>query len=117
MFERLPAELKLKVLESIEDFPTLHDLSLASRPYYLAYMLDRDTILTRLTIRQLESKDIDIFNAASFVQLSFRDNAHPGEAVISALTTYWDQLLNRQPIRFTIDQCCALLKVTDAVSW
>ena len=52
-FEALPLELKLVILSSTPDLPTLHNLILSSPIYHTAYLSSRREILARVVLTSL----------------------------------------------------------------
>ena len=70
--QALPVELKIKVLKFLPQISTLSNLVHASAAYYRVYTADREAIFTSVTIRELESRDIDIFKPTPFANVLVR---------------------------------------------
>ena len=51
----LPAELKMYVLENIDDYPTLRSIVHVSSQFYQIYLSRRQKLLSQVTIRHLDS--------------------------------------------------------------
>lgn len=116
-FEALPREIQVEIIRRIQDYNTIFALNCASRIYYGSYFLIRDEIATKITLQILEERNIDIVKPASLVQLSFNDDVIPKEDVGSAVRAIWDSMIEGRPLRWSSDQCRALLGIKDAVIW
>ncbi len=68
----LPPELRIKLLELLPDISTLSKLVHASPAYHSTYTVNREAILTKVTLQDLEDRDIDLFEPTSFMEVSVR---------------------------------------------
>ena len=76
--QALPVELKIKVLKFLPQISTLSNLVHASAAYHRVYAANREAIFTAVTIRELESRDIDILKPTpSAAVLIRKNNLHP----------------------------------------
>lgn len=80
----LPYELKLEVLESMDCVSDLINLVRASSQYHAVYMANREAILTKVTLRLLEARQVDIFEQMCFAEMKIHANV-PIQAVKRAL--------------------------------
>ena len=116
--EGLPIELRLKVLEKVSDPDTLRRLVHASPSYYWLYYHDRAHIWTRMTLRNLASRGVNVLEeSAPCVQVSFQDDAPSEEVLHFVLRACYRRMQAGEAIELGIDNCKALLKITDAVRW
>lgn len=67
--ERLPSELKIKILQFLSHVATLSSLVHASPSYYQVYAANRENILTIVTLSELQSYDIDLLKPWPFVDV------------------------------------------------
>lgn len=58
--DQLPSELKIKILALSDRVLTLYCLIRASATYHAVYRQNRETILTRVTLKTLKQRDVDI---------------------------------------------------------
>ena len=114
--ETLPAEVKSMIINALPDLNTLQSLVLASPCYHAMYANSREALLTEFTIRQLESRYINLFQPMEGLYLyRLRSNAGPETAVIDAVEACvkW----TRRPKRFKlcVGFCLELLRLQQIV--
>lgn len=126
----LPAELNAMILRNLTSFQDLQSLTQAIPAYH--DVAERDNIFTEATINELESRNI------SFLP---RDLAWPDTRIVHSLSIYvripdcalekckksellqaveayvWNHNSNGKHLRFTIEQCLAILSVLEVDHW
>lgn len=75
--EVLPTELKLAVLNQLSDVKSLSALVHASPIFHKVYSLDRELILTKITIRELRNRpnSVDILRRTSLSSVTMTSKA------------------------------------------
>ena len=121
--EHLPIELKCAILENVPDIHSLRNLVHASPDYHGAYLFARNTILTRVTFRELWTRDIDLSKTTALVQVCHarRDQpvSHEVKWVLRQLRRHETGLEELKTIRgaiiLDIEQCYSLLTLGSVV--
>ena len=72
--EKLPTELKIKLMKFSSDPHTLINLFQAFSAYHKVYAANCDAILTSVTFRELEHRSMDILKPTPFAQIRIWQN-------------------------------------------
>lgn len=125
--EDLPAELKVDILKRLDTVASLRSLVHASPTFHNSYLLAREGIFTAVTLHDLSSRSIDPFQPCAYLELCLRDRSEPNEVLELALTSIRTQKKAQirarnsgdrtAPIKVSIDDCIALLKLDDILGW
>lgn len=76
--EKVPVEIRIKILLYIIDLRTLSNLIHAVPAYHQAYLSVRNKVLTNVTIHDLAARSIDILHPAPVCELAFNFSAGHG---------------------------------------
>lgn len=71
--DSLPLELKVHILKTLSTVPSLSILVHSSPNYHAVYVTDREAILTAVTLRELNSKSIDVLESFPIVEVRLKD--------------------------------------------
>lgn len=113
--ENLPNEIKLLILANMPDYSTLYNLISVSAVYLKAFLMSRETLLTRITLRELSARGVNLWPAdlsllpgcpshsIEWLEYSFRDGVRITDSLYAdvncALKAYFAQLESKQPLR------------------
>ncbi len=75
------------LLELSQDVSTLSNLVHASPAYHSTYAANRKAILTKVTLQDLESRDIDVLEPLHFVEFTVQDEDHFSHLLEPAIIT------------------------------
>ena len=106
------------IINALPDLKTLQCLVLASPSYHAMYVNRRETLLTEFTIRQLESRDINLFHPMKELFLYHRKNdnaATTGRDVIDAVEACLKWTRRPKQFKLSVGFCLGLLRVERAV--
>ena len=141
--ERLPTELRIRILGYISDYASLWSLISASPHYLKVFLGFRNSLLTRITIRELETRGVILCNQMTtpvvatntmttlvsvqkahnieWLDYKFRgDVEHTLTLQINlhaALQTYYSQIESNSPLCLDVQQLKALRTLEDVVTW
>ena len=137
--ERLPTELRTRILEYISDYGSLWSLISASPHYLKAFLAFRNPLLTRITIRELAARGVILCNQMKVsnprVPQVVSLHAHNIEwldyklktgiehtltlqsDLHAALETYYSQIETNSCLSLDVQQLKALRTLEDVVTW
>ncbi|CAF9907658.1 MAG: hypothetical protein HETSPECPRED_007209 [Heterodermia speciosa] len=132
LLETLPMELKQRILRYLDDIETLHAITHASPEYHTVYLELREELLTKVTLKLLEFRGIDLSEPRDFLQVDLvpaKDKLGVSPrltALHDAIQALYDQFNNvkndrrRQKdgyVKIKPEQCQALGSLSRAIGW
>ena len=114
--ESLPAEIKSMIINGLPDLKTLQCLVLASPSYHAVYADRRETILTKFTIRELESRDVNLFQPMTCLCVFHRkSDAATDTSIVDAVKACVKWIRPPKRFRLSVGFCLDLLRVERAL--
>lgn len=106
------------IINALPDLKSLQCLVLASPSYHAMYANTRETLLTEFTIRQLQSRDISLFQPTRDLYLYHRKKSNAattGGDVIDAVEACVKWTRRPKQFKLSVGFCLELLRVERAV--
>ncbi|KAL8689741.1 MAG: hypothetical protein Q9218_004656 [Villophora microphyllina] len=107
--ESFPTEIKLSILHSIPNHEALRTLIPASPDYYACYRLSPDQILTRVTLSELRTSEVNVLVKVDFAEVCLHDGRRPNTWLYGALEKIQRQLGAGLPVQLS-DYDCMMLR-------
>ena len=101
------------IISALPDLKTLQCLVLASPSYHAMYARARETILTEFTIRQLESRNVNLFQPMGGLYFYHRKSS--GGQIIAAVEACVRWIRRPKRFQLSVGLCIELLRVERAV--
>ena len=117
LFEGLPSELKMKILQSC-DYRSLRDLVHASPVFHSFYLSNREELLALVTVRQIADRGFNFLGKYNVIEA-----AGAYGPIHDAATELYDQCQRylstngKHVIRLGVQSSLALLKIEHAIGW
>ena len=118
--DSLPVELRIQILDEIEDHPTLSALVHASPVIHKVYAAHRSKILPQMTLRTLKARGIVFTKPIDWAEVCFktgkqyRKPCREEQSLLSSLFQSINQQLRSPsvtPAAFNVQQCLCLMKI------
>lgn len=96
------------ILNSIEDHKTLRALVHASPAFYATYCLAREEILSKVTVADLATHNIDILTPVEVAEVHVPGGKKQRTIVQGVIQKVYDQISSGQSIRLSVPECNVL---------
>lgn len=115
--DTLPNELKRRILRLALDVNVVSMLIHTSPSYHAVYLTFREEYFTDVTFNDLRSRQIDILNPISSIEISRRNNEAPDRHFRRTIEHCYCCIQTKQAILLSVPQGLMLSSITDLVGW